>query len=106
VDRETGQRRRHHLHESVLQRAMRAGALRAGLSKPVGCHTFRHHALATHLLESGYDIRTIQTLLGHRDVSTTMIYTHVMARGPQSVRSPIDALRGTWGADPTRDRRR
>jgi integron integrase len=105
VDRETGQRRRHHLHESVLQRAVRAAALRAGLSKPVGCHTLRH-SFATHLLESGYDIRTIQTLLGHRNVSTTMIYTHVMARGPQGVRSPVDALEGTWGAGPTRDKRR
>lgn len=88
---ETGERRRHHLHETVLQRAVRDAAKSAGLSKPVSCHTFRH-SFATHLLEAGYDIRTIQKLLGHRDVRTTMIYTHVLSRGPLGVKSPLDAL--------------
>ena len=91
ADPATGQRRRHHLHETVLQRAVRDAVLRIGLSKPVSCHTLRH-SFATHLLESGYDIRTIQKLLGHRDVRTTMIYTHVLNRGANAVRSPLDAL--------------
>jgi integron integrase len=89
VDAETGERRRHHLHETVVQRAVHAAALAARLSKPVSCHTLRH-SFATHLLESGYDIRTIQKLLGHRDVRTTMIYTHVLNRGPLGVQSPLD----------------
>jgi integron integrase len=87
----TGQQGRHHVHETILQRAVREAAKRAGVVKHVGCHTFRH-SFATHLLESGYDIRTIQELLGHRDLSTTMIYTHVLNKGGLGVKSPLDGL--------------
>jgi integron integrase len=91
VDEATGERRRHHLHESVLQRAAKEAVRAAGIPRPATSHSLRH-SFATHLLESEYDIRTIQELLGHRDVSTTMVYTHVLNQGERGVRSPLDQL--------------
>ena len=78
-------------HEMLVQRAVREAVLKTGIVKHIGCHTFRH-SFATHLLEDGYDIRTIQELLGHKNVNTTMIYTHVLNKGGHGVRSPIDGL--------------
>ena len=89
TDPQTGKVRRHHLDESVLQRAVRDAAQRAQIDKPVSPHTFRH-SFATHLLQNGYDIRTVQELLGHKDVKTTMIYTHVLQKGGLAVKSPLD----------------
>lgn len=91
TDPVTREQYRHHLHESVIQKAVKEAARKAGIAKPASCHTFRH-SFATHLLEDGYDIRTVQELLGHRDVSTTMIYTHVLNRGGRGVCSPADRL--------------
>jgi len=89
TDPRSGAVRRHHIHESGLQKAVKRAAKLAGINKRVTCHTFRH-SFATHLLESGYDIRTVQELLGHKNVKTTMIYTHVLNRGGLAVRSPLD----------------
>ncbi len=89
LDPRSGIRRRHHMSESGLQKAVRRAVKSAGIHKPASCHTFRH-SFATHLLEAGYDIRTVQELLGHTDVRTTMIYTHVLNRGGYGVRSPLD----------------
>jgi len=90
-DPATRQRRRHHLHETLVQRVFKDALRAAGVPKAASCHTLRH-SFATHLLEAGYDIRTVQELLGHRDVATTMVYTHVLNRGGRGVRSPADTL--------------
>ena len=91
VNGQTSKEGRHHVHESAVQRTVKEAVREAGVVKHASCHTFRH-SFATHVLEDGYDIRTVQELLGHTDVKTTMIYTHVLNRGGRGVRSPIDSL--------------
>ena len=88
-DPRSGILRRHHVFETVLQKAVKNAVRQANITKAASCHTFRH-SFATHLLEAGYDIRTVQELLGHKDVSTTMIYTHVLNKGGRGVASPLD----------------
>ncbi len=91
ADPRTGEIRRHHQHESSVQKAVKNAAKKSGQIKPIGPHTLRH-CFATHLLENGYDIKTIQELLGHADIKTTMIYTHVINRGPNGVVSPLEKI--------------
>ena len=89
IDPRTGNRGRYHIHISTMRKSLRRAVIRAGIMKHVSCHTFRH-SFATHMLENGYDIRTVQELLGHKHVNTTMIYTHVLNRGGRGVKSPLD----------------
>ena len=96
IDPRTGRSGRHHVSEEVLQRAVKRARTRAGILKPATCHTLRH-SFATHLLEAGHDIRTVQELLGHKDVATTQIYTHVLGRGASAVASPLDRLLSAGG---------
>ena len=91
VDPRSGVERRHHLYEQTIQRSVKIAADRAGIAKPVTPHVLRH-SFATHLLQAGYDIRTVQELLGHSSVNTTMIYTHVLNKGGRGILSPLDAL--------------
>ena len=91
LNEKTGQQGRHHIDESILQKAVKTAVREAGIIKKASCHTFRH-SFATHLLESGYDLRTVQELLGHSDVRTTMIYTHVLSRGAKEIVSPLDGI--------------
>jgi len=91
TDPRTGIRRRHHIYETILQKAVKKAIIKTGIAKQASCHTFRH-SFATHLLEAGYDIRKVQELLGHKDVKTTMIYTHVISKGGMEIRSPADII--------------
>jgi integrase len=99
VEPETGMVRRHHLHETAVQRAVTRAVRQAGLAKHASCHALRH-SFATHLILRGYDIRTVQELLGHRDLKTTMIYTHVLNKSGLGVRSPLDETLATPGRAP------
>ena len=87
----TGEEGRHHIDQSLVQRAIKEAVAAAGVTKRAGCHTFRH-SFANHLIENGYDTRTVQELLGHKDFNTSMIYSHVLNRGPAGVRSPTDGI--------------
>ena len=105
IDPADGVIRRHHLDDTILHRALKQAAQDAGIHKPVSAHVLRH-SFATHLLQSGYDIRTVQELLGHSDVSTTMIYTHVLNKGGRGVRSPLDRDAGNTGWPPKAEQER